>query len=223
MIELYYGVSLPPGCGSREEVDLRPVYTDQVEVLKVLKVYKEARFKVFRSEEEARQFSSQPLLLTEALPKPPSTPIPGESCEFKSLKPQELVQFRKAVEISNLDYIRECAVSNPRYLVTTSDSPTVLHEGSRSNALHMAAKLGRTESAKLVLELIEGDLLERMYPDEDPVQNVQRRDHLVDLYLNMPDKGGGDTPLHLASKFGHVDMVALLYSLYKPDWPIILS
>jgi hypothetical protein len=33
-----------------------------------------------------------------------------------------------------------------------------------------------------------GDLLERMYPDEDPVQNVQRRDHLVDLYLNMPDK-----------------------------------
>jgi hypothetical protein len=35
-----------------------------------------------------------------------------------------------------------------------------------------------------------GDLLERMYPDEDPVQNVQRRDHLVDLYLNMPDKVG---------------------------------
>jgi hypothetical protein len=52
---------------------------------------------------------------------------------------------------------RECVVSNPRYLVTTSDSPTVLHEGSRSNALHMAAKLGRTESAKLVLELIEGN------------------------------------------------------------------
>jgi hypothetical protein len=69
MIELYYGVSLPPGCGSRDEVDLRPVYTDQVEVLKVLKVYKEARFKVFRSEEEARQFSSQPLILSEALPK----------------------------------------------------------------------------------------------------------------------------------------------------------
>jgi hypothetical protein len=68
MIDLYYGVSLPPGCESREEVDLRPVYTDQVEVLKVLKVYKEARFKVFRSEEEARQFSSQPLL-SEALPK----------------------------------------------------------------------------------------------------------------------------------------------------------
>ncbi len=61
MIELYYGVSLPPGCESREEVDLRPVYTDQVEVLKVLKVYKEARFKVFRSEEEARQFSLRPL------------------------------------------------------------------------------------------------------------------------------------------------------------------
>jgi hypothetical protein len=39
-------------------------------------------------------------------------------------------------------------------------------------------------------EMYTGDLLERMYPDEDPVQNVQRRDHLVDLYLNMPDKVG---------------------------------
>jgi len=67
-MELYYGVSLPPECGTAEELNLLPVYTDQVEVLKVLKVHKGARFKVFRSEEEARQFSSQPLL-TEALPK----------------------------------------------------------------------------------------------------------------------------------------------------------
>ena len=33
-----------------------------------------------------------------------------------------------------------------------------------------------------------GDLLERMYPEEDPDQNMKRRDHLLDLYLNMPDK-----------------------------------
>jgi hypothetical protein len=33
-----------------------------------------------------------------------------------------------------------------------------------------------------------GDLLQKMYPDEDPDQNLKRRDHLLDLYLNMPDK-----------------------------------
>jgi hypothetical protein len=32
----------------------------------------------------------------------------------------------------------------------------VLHEGSRSNALHMAAKLGRAASASLVLSFVEG-------------------------------------------------------------------
>jgi len=36
--------------------------------------------------------------------------------------------------------------------------------------------------------VVAGDLLQRMYPEEDRDQNRQRRDHLLDLYLNMPDK-----------------------------------
>merc|ERR1719427_1050112 len=55
-----------------------------------------------------------------------------------------------------------------------------------------------------------GDLMARMYPGEAVEQNNRRRDHLVDMYLNMPDKGGGETPLHLASKFGNLGMVRLL-------------
>ena len=45
-----------------------------------------------------------------------------------------------------------------------------------------------------------------MYPVADSEQNSVRQQRLVDLYLNMPDKGGGDTPLHLASKFGHLEV-----------------
>ena len=33
-----------------------------------------------------------------------------------------------------------------------------------------------------------GDLTQRMYPEEELTQNLSRRDRLVDLYLNMPEK-----------------------------------
>ena len=57
-------------------LDIKPVYTDQVEVVKLLKVYKEARFKVFRTEAEARQFST-----TQLLPPPDTQPKENQSAQ----------------------------------------------------------------------------------------------------------------------------------------------
>ena len=74
----------------------------------------------------------------------------------------------------------------------------------------MAAKWGKEEAARLVIMwVVGGELLSRLYPEE--VGNLEERvARLTDLYLNMPDKGAGDTPLHLASKFGKLSMVRLL-------------
>ena len=40
--------------------------------------------------------------------------------------------------------------------MTPSDTPTILQEGSRYNALHIAAKHGRVAAAQLVLDFIQG-------------------------------------------------------------------
>ena len=56
-----------------------------------------------------------------------------------------------------------------------------------------------------------------MYPEADPGQNQIRQVHLLDLYLNMPDKGSGDTPLHLAAKMNNYEVFFLQIYEKKMD------
>ena len=65
--------------------------------------------------------------------------------------------------------------------------------------------------AEVILDLItSSDLVERMYPNESPENRAKRQEYLLDLYLNMPNKGHFDTPLHQASKWGHWSVIELL-------------
>ena len=102
--------------------------------------------------------------------------------------------------------------------MTPCDQPSIIHSGTRANALHIAANNGNVAMAEVILDLITSpDLVERMYPNETPENRAKRQEYLLDLYLNMPKKGDFDTPLHQASKWGHWPVIQLLVQYSSCD------
>lgn len=53
--------------------------------------------------------------------------MPSESSSFRSLKFQELLPFRDAIEAEDTDKISTMVRSNPRYLIGSGDNPTIFH------------------------------------------------------------------------------------------------
>lgn len=86
-------------------------------------------------------------------------------------------------------------------------------EGPRYNALHIAAKSKNLEIVKLILDSVTNvDFISHLYDDNDINSCKERIEILLDMYLNMPDKGLNETPLHIAVKHGAVDIVEYLTS-----------
>lgn len=137
-------------------------------------------------------------------------PVLGEkTSSFRGPTSQELVKFRKLIEQGDKEAAQNIIRSNPRYLVSSGDTPTILKESFRYNALHVAAISKNSEMASLILETVNDPEFVKLLHgriDED-VSNI-----LLDLYLNMPEKGRGETPLHLAAKFGAAGVVEVLTS-----------
>jgi len=101
------------------------VFTNFQETLSAVKSNKTARFKLFRSSTEAERFSvfgqELPVKLTE-------TNIPNVSTgfTFKSLKSEDLVAFRRLIEGGELDKVKLAVNSNPRFLVSSGDTPSII-------------------------------------------------------------------------------------------------
>ena len=68
---------------------------------------------------------------------------------FQGLTPQELKQLKEAINAEDEERVEELVASNPRYLLSPCDTPSVLHSGTRANALHVAAAKGSLRSGAL--------------------------------------------------------------------------
>lgn len=131
---LYYGVYTP---NENKDYKCVPnVFQDKVEALKVAKKNKKSRFKAFQFYHEAAEFSlngsefpNNNTTVNGSLLQKPSVenPLVGEKASpFKGPKPQELVELRKAIEAGNYNFVKEIIWQNPRYLVSSGDTPSIL-------------------------------------------------------------------------------------------------
>ncbi len=200
--EGYYGVaavlSTPNDDGTTGHLHLSPFYMNKSDALKAIKGIPGARFKKFDSQSKAESFSQQNNNepgRDERDSGQVSSPDKNfeKANTFPSLKTPDLSRFRIMIEKGDIEYFLECVQKNPRYLITSGDAPEILKPPTRYNALHCAVIAGQVDICRHLLWVLQDNKFWAMvYPDDDP-ENVRpsRKEHLLDLYLNMQDKGVG--------------------------------
>ncbi|CAB3384764.1 Hypothetical predicted protein [Cloeon dipterum] len=204
---VYYAVFCPNDNAEDDFAAESRVFNLQEEALRFAKKNKRSRFKAFRAYEEALSFATSPAAVQVTSPQPSSPGFVDGVSRFKGPKSQDLVQLRKEIENGNINMVRRMIWENPRYLISNGDMPSILQEGARYNALHVAARKGSAEMAALIADTIsDTKFVQLLYGD--CLENCRQRSSiLLDLYLNMPDKGLHETPLHIAAKLGAVRCV----------------
>lgn len=123
------------------------------------------------------------------------------------------MKFRKEIEQNNVQKVYEMICTNPRYLVSSGDTPSILKEGPRYNALHVAAMNKHDKMARLILQTVEQtQFIELLHGFKDDPNVVEMSSFLLESYLNTPDKSRNETPLHFAAKIGALEVIEVLIS-----------
>lgn len=106
------------------------IYQDMPDALKIIKEHKRARLKTFKNHSDAEAYARTGYIQAYGS-HPISTAVTvasvQETCSnFKTLVPQELVNFRKLIEKGNIEKVRSIIWANPRYLISGGDTPAIL-------------------------------------------------------------------------------------------------
>ena len=168
--------------------------------------YKDVRFKVCKSKEEALEFSLQRFSNSAVKPS-----LDADPSDYHTPKQQDLNQLKLAIERADSVRLEQLIASNPKLLVTSSDVPTILQIRCHYNALHVAALSDNATAAKAVLKHLNSEQLwGLLYPNDQLAIRVSRRTNCLSSYLNTGDAILGETPLHFACKFGSVKVASAL-------------
>ena len=172
-----------------DDLSLKRCYSSREELYKVLKRLKGARFKWYSTEQEA--IAAYDDLQAEVKEITTSATVTNKesASKYPSVSTVGLNKFRKLIEDGHFEEFKKCVWDNPRYLVNAGDAPEVLKPGTRYNALHVATRCDKLEFCREILSIIESiEFWTKLYPDDSEEARVRRRKHVIDLYLNMPDK-----------------------------------
>ncbi|XP_075981882.1 ankyrin repeat and LEM domain-containing protein 2 isoform X2 [Anticarsia gemmatalis] len=210
----YYGVYIPCEIKKGPDEEALHVYKNKSEALELVRRYKSSRFKAFRNRQDAVSFALRGAEPTDTTDGNDSSVMGEKPYPFKAPSPQEMVALRKAIEAGLSTTVRDRVWDNPRFLVSSGNTPSILQEGSRYNALHVAAKAKNAEICNLILTTVGNPMfVQTLYgTDADPDSCKEFAAILVDRYLNTPDKAMNETPLHFAAKFGAEHVVDVLTS-----------
>lgn len=150
---------------------------------------------------------------------PQADPLVAEAePAYPSVQPRELNLLRRKIEAGEWEAVDEMIWSNPRRLVTVSDSAVYLMAGPKYNACHIAARSNKPDIMANILDTVSNfSFLRKLYPKESDSNIQDRVNHLMDSYLNTPDPKLGNTPLHFACKLGHYRVVRVLLTFEGCD------
>lgn len=138
--------------------------------------------------------------------------------KFPAAMPPLLNNLRRKIEAGDHEAVDEIIWSNPRSLITCSDSAVYLMAGPKYNAAHISARANKPDIMALILDTVTNlKYIRKLYPNESEENLQDRVNHLLDSYLNTPDPRQGNTPLHFACKLGHYRVVRVLLTFEGCD------
>jgi hypothetical protein len=168
------------------------IFTDKTQALNTVKKFKGSRFKAFSNRNDAILFSKEKIL-TEVNSNDKNSlakNVEKSLSPFNSPHTRDLTKLRRAIEKADYETVEQLIWSNPRYLVSSGDTPVILMEGPRYNACHIAAKESKHTIIKLILNTVsDQNFWKLLFPFDQNDVTESRIDFLLDLYLNTPDKG----------------------------------